>query len=209
MCAWMCVTMRGCESVCFHLIHLHDAVGIKTLHQSLESDSVTPSDPAFTWVVLECGNPVITATVLVHKYDREGQGMKRRERKEMMSPETAFENVLNIKLITVISYENIEVLFQFINFPTNYIHNQVTQIHNSVLYVHMIFFFLDLSHYSWTEDVTVSLTLIQRWKWAHSEYKYEAFKRVKSSRVSLRCALVQPSVHLRYLLSSWATDKSQ
>lgn len=42
--------------VCFHLIHLHDAGRISSLHQSLVSDSTTPCDPTFTWVSLDCGS---------------------------------------------------------------------------------------------------------------------------------------------------------
>lgn len=50
----MCVTV----CVCFYLIHLRDTGRIRALHQSLVFDSVTPCDPTFTWVLLDCGSPL-------------------------------------------------------------------------------------------------------------------------------------------------------
>lgn len=68
-----------CECVCFHLIHLRDTGRIKALHQSLVSDSVTPSDPTFTWVLLDCGS-LLSLLLSRGRVGEEKSGKKKEDR---------------------------------------------------------------------------------------------------------------------------------
>ena len=73
-CVNVCVC--ACVCVCFHLIHLRVTGRIRVLHQSPVSDSVTPRDPTFTWVLLDCGSLLSLLLSL------EEEGWERRRIKE-------------------------------------------------------------------------------------------------------------------------------